>query len=155
MSVTSDFDPLTDINFNTLSQETLTPDTTTATPTPNTKAETLTSAATSLICDVKDTISMTSQSSAKDCGSCGLKIWDRYLLWCMGRHWHTSCLKCSCCQATLADVGASCFAKGGMILCRDDYLRYAMDRHTSHLTETTSIVFAGCLEEQAPAAQNR
>ncbi|KAH6947783.1 hypothetical protein HPB50_021273 [Hyalomma asiaticum] len=59
------------------------------------------------------------------CAGCGAKILDRYLLHALDRYWHNGCLKCSCCQATLADIGASCFAKAGMILCRNDYIRYA------------------------------
>ena len=62
-------------------------------------------------------------SQVKECASCCVRIWDRYLLSCMGRHWHTGCLKCSCCQAPLGDIGRSCFAKNGMILCKNDYLR--------------------------------
>ncbi|KAL1417347.1 hypothetical protein MTO96_006222 [Rhipicephalus appendiculatus] len=57
------------------------------------------------------------------CAGCGAKILDRYLLHALDRYWHNGCLKCSCCQATLADIGASCFAKAGMILCRNDYIR--------------------------------
>lgn len=57
------------------------------------------------------------------CAGCGAKIMDRFLLHALDRYWHNGCLKCSCCQATLADIGSSCFTKGGMILCKSDYTR--------------------------------
>lgn len=62
-------------------------------------------------------------AGARCCAGCGTKILDRYLLHALDRYWHNGCLKCSCCQATLADIGMSCFAKAGMILCRNDYIR--------------------------------
>ncbi|KAG0429384.1 hypothetical protein HPB47_023699 [Ixodes persulcatus] len=63
------------------------------------------------------------EAGARCCAGCGTKILDRYLLHALDRYWHNGCLKCSCCQATLADIGMSCFAKAGMILCRNDYIR--------------------------------
>lgn len=57
------------------------------------------------------------------CAGCGVKIMDRFLLKALDRYWHNGCLKCSCCQATLADIGSSCFTKAGMILCKNDYVR--------------------------------
>lgn len=57
------------------------------------------------------------------CAGCGAKIIDRYLLEALDRYWHNGCLKCSCCHVTLADIGSSCFTKGGMILCKNDYIR--------------------------------
>ena len=59
----------------------------------------------------------------KQCAACGGKILERFLLHAMERYWHTSCLKCSCCQAQLGEIGTTCFTKGGMILCKNDYLR--------------------------------
>ncbi|KAF2984449.1 hypothetical protein EK904_003393 [Melospiza melodia maxima] len=41
----------------------------------------------------------------------------------MDSYWHSRCLKCSCCQAQLGDIGTSCYTKSGMILCRNDYIR--------------------------------
>uniref|UniRef100_A0A1B6CPF1 LIM zinc-binding domain-containing protein n=1 Tax=Clastoptera arizonana TaxID=38151 RepID=A0A1B6CPF1_9HEMI len=41
----------------------------------------------------------------------------------LDRYWHNGCLKCSCCGAMLADIGSSCYTKGGMILCKTDYIR--------------------------------
>lgn len=61
-------------------------------------------------------------STPKTCAGCGGRIIDRFLLHAVDRYWHTGCLKCSCCQAPLADFN-SCFVKAGMILCRNDYLR--------------------------------
>ncbi|XP_022257347.1 LIM domain transcription factor LMO4.2-like [Limulus polyphemus] len=65
----------------------------------------------------------TNTSGGRCCAGCGGKIMDRFLLHAMDRYWHTGCLKCSCCQATLADIGSSCFTKAGMILCKNDYIR--------------------------------
>ncbi|CAH1786602.1 unnamed protein product [Owenia fusiformis] len=61
--------------------------------------------------------------SSKCCAGCGSPIQERYLLHSMERYWHIRCLKCSCCQAPLGDLGQTCFSKAGMILCKNDYLR--------------------------------
>uniref|UniRef100_T1GMZ8 LIM zinc-binding domain-containing protein n=1 Tax=Megaselia scalaris TaxID=36166 RepID=T1GMZ8_MEGSC len=55
------------------------------------------------------------------------KISDRYLLHALDRFWHNSCLKCHCCNRLLADLGTSCFSKGGYILCKKDYSRWFYD----------------------------
>ncbi|XP_031565013.1 LIM domain transcription factor LMO4.2-like [Actinia tenebrosa] len=57
------------------------------------------------------------------CAGCGDKIIDRYLLLALDQYWHMNCLKCSCCEARLGEIGTSCYAKGGMILCKTDYVR--------------------------------
>ncbi|KAL1491651.1 hypothetical protein ABEB36_012215 [Hypothenemus hampei] len=62
-------------------------------------------------------------NTVKICAGCGGKIVERFLLHAMDRYWHNGCLKCSCCGAMLADIGESCFTKGGMILCKPDYMR--------------------------------
>ncbi|XP_030228282.1 LIM domain transcription factor LMO4b isoform X1 [Gadus morhua] len=61
--------------------------------------------------------------SWKRCAGCGGKIADRFLLYTMDSYWHSRCLKCSCCQAQLGEIGSSCYTKSGMILCRNDYIR--------------------------------
>ncbi|XP_062308241.1 LIM domain transcription factor LMO4.2 [Osmerus eperlanus] len=61
--------------------------------------------------------------SWKRCAGCGGKIADRFLLYTMDSYWHSRCLKCSCCQAQLGEIGTSCYTKSGMILCRNDYIR--------------------------------
>ncbi|XP_025113034.1 LIM domain transcription factor LMO4-A-like isoform X2 [Pomacea canaliculata] len=61
--------------------------------------------------------------AARCCAGCGGRIQDRFLLHALDRYWHTGCLKCSCCQAQLGEIGTSCFTKAGMILCRNDYIR--------------------------------
>lgn len=63
-------------------------------------------------------------SAQRSCAGCGGRIADRFLLFSMERYWHTRCLKCSCCQAQLGEIGTTCYSKGGMILCRNDYIRY-------------------------------
>ncbi|KAJ3599016.1 hypothetical protein NHX12_032979 [Muraenolepis orangiensis] len=65
----------------------------------------------------------TGSLSWKRCAGCGGKIADRFLLYTMDTYWHSRCLKCSCCQAQLGDIGSSCYTKSGMILCRNDYVR--------------------------------
>ncbi|XP_022911670.1 LIM domain only protein 3 [Onthophagus taurus] len=62
-------------------------------------------------------------NTVKVCAGCGGKIMERFLLHALDRYWHNGCLKCSCCSAMLADIGSSCFTKGGMILCKMDYMR--------------------------------
>ncbi|ESO82134.1 hypothetical protein LOTGIDRAFT_135197 [Lottia gigantea] len=62
-------------------------------------------------------------AAVKACAGCGGRICDRFLLHALDRYWHTGCLKCSCCQAQLGEIGTSCFHKAGMILCRNDYIR--------------------------------
>lgn len=62
-------------------------------------------------------------NTVKVCAGCGGKIVERFLLHALDRYWHNGCLKCSCCAAMLADIGSSCFTKGGMILCKQDYMR--------------------------------
>lgn len=66
----------------------------------------------------------TGSLSWKRCAGCGGKIADRFLLYTMESYWHSRCLKCSCCQAQLGEIGTSCYTKSGMILCRNDYIRW-------------------------------
>ncbi|XP_017783625.1 PREDICTED: LIM domain transcription factor LMO4-B isoform X1 [Nicrophorus vespilloides] len=61
-------------------------------------------------------------NTVKVCAGCGGKIVERFLLHALDRYWHNGCLKCSCCGILLADIGRSCFTKGGMILCKQDYM---------------------------------
>lgn len=61
----------------------------------------------------------------RSCAGCGGRISDRFLLFSMELYWHTRCLKCQCCQAQLGEIGTTCYSKGDMILCRNDYIRYA------------------------------
>lgn len=62
----------------------------------------------------------------KHCAGCGGKIVERFLLHALDRYWHNGCLKCTCCGAMLAEIGTSCFTKGGMILCKTDYTRWVI-----------------------------
>jgi len=62
-------------------------------------------------------------TEVRSCSGCGSLIEDRFLLHAMDRYWHSSCLKCSCCQAQLGEIGKSCFTRQGMILCKNDYVR--------------------------------
>lgn len=64
-----------------------------------------------------------SGTACRSCAGCGGRIADRFLLFSMERYWHTRCLKCSCCQAQLGEYSSTCYSKGGMILCKNDYIR--------------------------------
>ena len=59
----------------------------------------------------------------QSCAGCGRDIVERFLLRAIDRYWHTACLRCSQCQAALADLGSTCFTRAGMTLCRNDYIR--------------------------------
>lgn len=63
------------------------------------------------------------QGGIRSCGGCGEKILDRFLLLALDQYWHVNCLKCSCCNVRLGEVGTSCYSKGGMILCKTDYVK--------------------------------
>uniref|UniRef100_A0A8C7WVW0 LIM domain only 4a n=1 Tax=Oryzias sinensis TaxID=183150 RepID=A0A8C7WVW0_9TELE len=62
-------------------------------------------------------------AAGRSCGGCGGRILDRFLLFSMERYWHTRCLRCSCCHAPLGEFSSTCYSKGGMILCKNDYIR--------------------------------
>jgi hypothetical protein len=59
----------------------------------------------------------------KRCRGCSEPILDRFLLQAMDSYWHTTCLRCSTCRAVLGEVGATCYTRGGLVLCRNDYIR--------------------------------
>ena len=61
----------------------------------------------------------------QECAGCGCVIAERYLLRALDRYWHEDCLKCSCCDCRLGEVGSTLFTKANLLLCRRDYLRYA------------------------------
>ena len=60
-----------------------------------------------------------------NCAGCRKAIVDRYYLVAIDQFWHEDCLKCSCCECRLGEVGSSLFVKGDLLLCRRDYLRSA------------------------------
>ena len=60
----------------------------------------------------------------QECSGCKKSIIDRYLLKALDQYWHEDCLKCSCCDCRLGEVGSTLFAKANLLLCRRDYLRY-------------------------------
>ena len=63
-------------------------------------------------------------SGMQECAGCGCVIAERYLLRALDRYWHEDCLKCSCCDCRLGEVGSTLFTKANLLLCRRDYLRY-------------------------------
>ncbi|KAK6973100.1 LIM domain only protein 3 [Biomphalaria glabrata] len=59
----------------------------------------------------------------QECMSCKKPITERYFLKAMDQYWHEDCLKCSCCDCRLGEVGSTLFNKANLLLCRRDYLR--------------------------------
>ncbi|CAG2208345.1 Rhombotin-2,LIM domain transcription factor LMO4.2,LIM domain transcription factor LMO4-A,LIM domain transcription factor LMO4.1,LIM domain only protein 3,Rhombotin-1,LIM domain transcription factor LMO4,LIM domain transcription factor LMO4-B [Mytilus edulis] len=59
----------------------------------------------------------------QECTGCKKEISERYMLKAMDQYWHEDCLKCSCCDCRLGEVGSTLFAKANLLLCRRDYLR--------------------------------
>ena len=62
------------------------------------------------------------QSMSPECHGCFCYIQDRYYLLVMDRPWHIQCLRCADCKLSL-DSQQSCFAKDGLIYCKDDYFK--------------------------------
>lgn len=58
-----------------------------------------------------------------ECTGCKKMIRDKYLLKAMDQYWHEDCLKCSCCDCRLGEVGSTLFTKANLMLCKRDYLR--------------------------------
>uniref|UniRef100_H2LQR5 LIM/homeobox protein Lhx3 n=1 Tax=Oryzias latipes TaxID=8090 RepID=H2LQR5_ORYLA len=54
------------------------------------------------------------------CAGCNQHIVDRFILKVLDRHWHGKCLKCSDCQAQLAE---KCFSRGDSVYCKDDFFK--------------------------------
>lgn len=67
------------------------------------------------------------------CVKCDKQIQDRYFLKALNAFWHENCLKCSCCDCRLADVGSTLFTRENVILCKSDYLRWEnVNFHDGH-----------------------
>ena len=60
---------------------------------------------------------------AELCAGCRLPITERYLLRALDSSWHEDCLRCSCCDCRLGEVGSTLFTRSNLLLCRRDYLR--------------------------------
>ena len=60
---------------------------------------------------------------AELCAGCRQPITDRYLLRALDGSWHEDCLRCSCCDCRLGEVGSTLFTRSNLLLCRRDYLR--------------------------------
>lgn len=56
------------------------------------------------------------------CAGCGQRIRDRYYLLAVDRQWHCRCLRCDHCGQEL-ESELSCFARHGLIYCKEDYHR--------------------------------
>lgn len=74
-------------------------------------------------CTLKQEGGPSAPTSTQLCAGCGGQIVERWLLLAMDRYWHNGCLKCTYCNATLSELGQSCYTKSGMILCKADYRR--------------------------------
>lgn len=57
------------------------------------------------------------------CHKCHQKITEKVFLMADNRTWHTSCLTCEMCCASLAITGNSLYLKDGTILCKNDYYK--------------------------------
>jgi len=62
-------------------------------------------------------------SEGQECAGCRRPITERFLLKAMDQFWHEDCLKCSCCDCRLGEVGSTLYTKANLLLCRRDYLR--------------------------------
>ncbi|GFR96493.1 rhombotin-1 [Elysia marginata] len=62
-------------------------------------------------------------ANQQECMACKKPITDRFFLKTMDQYWHEDCLKCSCCDCRLGEVGSTLFSKANLLLCRRDYLR--------------------------------
>lgn len=63
------------------------------------------------------------KSSPPKCYGCHKPILERYFLKALDQIWHEDCLKCSCCNCRLGEIGSTLFTKADLILCKRDYLR--------------------------------
>ena len=66
---------------------------------------------------------ITRTGDARICQACNCCISEKYMLKTMEAFWHEDCLKCSCCDCRLGEVGSTLFSKANLLLCRRDYLR--------------------------------
>src|SRR3989442_310203 len=60
---------------------------------------------------------------ARCCAGCHKAITERFLLRALDIYWHEDCLKCSCCDCRLGEVGSTLYTRANLLLCRRDYLR--------------------------------
>lgn len=56
------------------------------------------------------------------CSGCGLRILDRFYIQAVEKQWHDDCLRCHACGIVLSNE-LTCFARDGVILCKEDYSR--------------------------------
>jgi hypothetical protein len=61
-------------------------------------------------------------SSVEHCQGCLGLIHDRYYLQVTDKAWHLQCLRCVECKSSL-DSQQTCFAKDGLIYCKEDYFK--------------------------------
>lgn len=72
---------------------------------------------------LRSAILNTPTSTSGSCAACRKPIRERFLLKALDQLWHEDCLKCSCCDCRLGEVGSTLFTKANLILCKRDYLR--------------------------------
>ena len=75
-------------------------------------------------------------SMAEECVGCRRPITERYLLKVMEQSWHEDCLKCSCCDCRLGEVGSTLFTRANLMLCRRDYLRWVIRSSVTRFIES-------------------
>lgn len=85
------------------------------------------------------------------CHFCRQAIQDAFYLKVEQHCWHEDCLRCDCCEAKLAELEKTCFAKAELLLCRKDYLRWPNLHLIAHrgIYQTTDCL--GSLARVAPA----
>ncbi|XP_076675996.1 LIM domain only protein 3 [Andrena cerasifolii] len=80
-------------------------------------------------------------AAQQECAGCGKVITERYLLRALDTFWHEDCLKCSCCDCRLIEVGSSLFIRANHILCKRDYVRiYGNTGHCAACNKTIPAV---------------
>lgn len=57
------------------------------------------------------------------CSGCNELIKEQWLLEAADKIWHESCLKCSLCHGSLAEMSDTFYAKADLLLCKRDYFR--------------------------------
>lgn len=70
----------------------------------------------------------TTNTNVYTCSSCTQPIHERYFLHTRdrlsrGSYWHMQCLRCQCCDAALADISSTFYAKDNALFCKSDYIK--------------------------------
>ncbi|XP_014216896.1 LIM domain only protein 3-like isoform X3 [Copidosoma floridanum] len=88
--------------------------------------------------DVSKSESSRNGTGQQECAGCRKPITERYLLRALDMYWHEDCLKCSCCDCRLGEVGSTCYTKANLVLCKRDYLR--LFGNTGHCAACSKVI---------------